>query len=73
MNVVAAKPTVSGDYIRTDLLEGVAQVRVAVRVVNGCGEIESRQSIGRRSGQLLFVVESFMSFSNVRERRQGDR
>ena len=41
MHVVTAKPVVSGNNIGADFLEGVADVWIAVRVIDGGGEIEA--------------------------------
>ena len=51
VDVVAAQPVVPGDDVGADLLERVPEVRVAVGVVDGGGEVEPRHvsSLVRRS------------------------
>src|SRR5438093_13617655 len=40
MHLVAAQPVVASDTVRADLLQGVPQVRIAIGVVDGGGEVE---------------------------------
>ena len=55
-HVVAPQPPVAGDRVGADLLECVAQVRVTVRVVDSCSDVESGQ---RESSSVLACLSRF--------------
>ncbi len=40
MDRVARQPAIAGDAVRADLLEGMPQVRLAVRIIDGGGEVK---------------------------------
>ncbi len=73
-NVIATQTAVAGDRIGTDLLERVAQVGVAVRVVDGCRDVK----LGHRLGPQLFRARlrasavSPLSSSRLRVRSSPD-
>jgi len=45
-DLVADQPVIPGDGIGADLLEGVAQMRLAVGVIDGGGDVESGHDMG---------------------------
>src|SRR2546421_32045 len=47
VDVVAAQPVIARDTVGTDLLEGVPQMRLAVRVVDGRRQVELRHPLRR--------------------------
>jgi len=46
MHLVAREAALAGDGVGADFLQGVAEVRVAIRVVDGGGEEESGHDRG---------------------------
>src|SRR6266566_585978 len=42
VHLIAPQPPIARDAIGADFLQGVSQVRIAVGVIDGCGEVELR-------------------------------